>query len=85
MISSRRLGVGVVGLFLSTLALHGQTGPQYRDFQLGGSLASVAALSGAPASLAATIHQRPALIQAIAGIIAAALVISGWALMGGVL
>src|SRR2546425_1098165 len=63
MISSRTFGVGVLGLMLSTQALHGQAGAHYREFQLGGDVASVAALTGVSASEAKTVHQRPAILQ----------------------
>ena len=58
----RTLGVCVLAL-VSAQALSGQSGLQYRHFQLGGSLLSVATLSGAVASEAKTIHLRPALMQ----------------------
>ena len=48
---------------MSTHALHGQAGPHYRHFQLGGDLASVSALSGVAVSEATIIHQRPVLMQ----------------------
>lgn len=50
-------------LVLSTGALHGQDRSRYRDFQLGGGLSSISALSGVAASEARTIHLRPALMQ----------------------
>jgi hypothetical protein len=59
----RRLAIGALLLFLSTPAVRGQDLSRYRDFQLGSSLTSVAALSGAAASEPKTIHQRPALLQ----------------------
>lgn len=63
MIGSRALGLGVFGAVISIAAVQGQTGGHYRDFQLGGDLASVAALSGVPASEAKTLHARPVLLQ----------------------
>jgi hypothetical protein len=63
MLGSRALGVGVIGLVLSTHALQGQAGAHYRDFQLGGTLPSVTELTGALSSQAKTVHQRPALMQ----------------------
>ena len=63
MMISRLATVGVFALFLTTQALDGQVRPQYRDFQLGGDLASVATLAGITASAAKVIHQRPALLQ----------------------
>ena len=50
MITPRRLAIGALGLVLSTHVLHGQAGPHYREFQLGGNLASVSALSGVAVS-----------------------------------
>jgi hypothetical protein len=51
-----------LGLVLSTDALS-QDRSRYRDFQLGGGLSSISALSGVAASEARTIHLRPALMQ----------------------
>lgn len=61
--SSRAIGVGAAVLILSTQALSGQTGATYRDFQLGSTLASVAALTGVSASEAKMVHERPAILQ----------------------
>ena len=61
--AARRLGIVSVGFVLSTQLLYAQTGPRYRDFQLGGDLASVSALAGVTVSEAKVIHQRPVLIQ----------------------
>jgi hypothetical protein len=55
--------VGAITLLLSTHPLESQGLAQYRDFQLGGDLASVATLAGVAASTAKVIHQRPALMQ----------------------
>ena len=63
MISSRTLGVGVLGLLLSTHAVHGQGGSQYREFQLGSDLASISAQAGVAATEAKVVHLRPALMQ----------------------
>ena len=63
MIGSRSVGVGILGLILSTPAVHGQSGSLYREFQSGGDVASVAALTGMSASEAKTVHQRPAVLQ----------------------
>ena len=63
MILSRRVGIGAIALLLATLVVHGQTPRGYRDFQLGGSLASVSALTGVTALDAKTVHARPALLQ----------------------
>jgi hypothetical protein len=48
---------------LSSSAVQGQPAAHYRNFQLGGDLASVAALAGVAASGAKTIHVRPAILQ----------------------
>ena len=50
-------------LVLSTGTLQSQDRSRYRDFQLGGGLSSISALSGVAASEARTIHLRPALMQ----------------------
>ena len=63
MIGSRAVGVGILGLILSTPAVHGQGGSLYREFQSGGDVASVAALTGMSAAEAKTVHQRPAVLQ----------------------
>ena len=63
MINARELCVSVLGVMLSISAMHGQTGAHYREFQLGGDIASVAALTSAKASDAKTVHARPALLQ----------------------
>ena len=63
MITARALGVGVVALILSASAAPGQTAAHYREFQLGGDLASVSALAGVPASAAKTLHSRPVILQ----------------------
>ena len=63
MISIRTLGIVAVGLVLSTHALESQDRARYRDFRLGGDLASISALTGVAASEAKTIHSRPAMLQ----------------------
>ena len=63
MISARAFRIGVLGLVVTASALHGQTPAQYRDFQLGSDLATVAALTGVAASDAKIIHSRPAMLQ----------------------
>jgi hypothetical protein len=63
MTDRRTLTIVALGLVLSTVAPHGQDRSRYRDFQLGGDLPSVAALTKVAVSEAKTIHQRPALIQ----------------------
>jgi hypothetical protein len=57
------VAVGAITILLSTPPLESQGLAQYRDFQLGGDLASVATLAGVAASTAKVIHQRPALMQ----------------------
>ena len=59
------LAVGAFAIVLSTQGVESQGGAQYRDFQLGGDLASVAALAGIKPSEAKVIHQRPALLQSL--------------------
>jgi hypothetical protein len=63
MIAAHRLAIGSLGFVLCAQLVHGQSGPHYREFQLGGDLASVSALAGVAVSEAKIIHQRPALIQ----------------------
>jgi hypothetical protein len=63
MISPRTLAIVTLGLALSSSAVHGQDRSRYRDFQLGGNLPSISALTGVAASEAKTIHQRPAVMQ----------------------
>lgn len=62
-ISMRALAVGALGFVLATTLLHSQGRSRYRDFQLGGDLGSISALTGVAASSARTIHSRPAVIQ----------------------
>jgi hypothetical protein len=52
-----------LGLVLSTDSLQSQDRSRYRDFQLGGDLPSISAISGVAVSEARTIHLRPALMQ----------------------
>ena len=63
MITTRTLTIVALGLVLSTHSLQGQARTGYRNFELGGDLPSVSALSGVAASEAKTIHLRPAVIQ----------------------
>lgn len=63
MISKRALAIGALGLLLSAALLNSQGRPRYRDFQLGGDLASISALTGVAVSEARAIHLRPALMQ----------------------
>jgi hypothetical protein len=52
-----------LALVLSTHALQAQNRAHYRDFHLGGNVASVAALTRVPVSEVKSIHVRPAVIQ----------------------
>jgi hypothetical protein len=63
MITRPTAAVAAVLLLLMDAGLEGQGRAQYRDFQLGGDLASVAALAGIDQSTAKVIHARPALMQ----------------------
>jgi hypothetical protein len=64
MIDLRTLtATGVFGVVLSAYGLGAQGHAQYRDFQLGSDLASVATLSGVVASEAKVIHERPAVMK----------------------
>src|SRR5438045_8581629 len=62
MIISRTVAVAAFGFVLAA-HLQAESRPQYRDFQLGGNLSSVAALAGMAAADAKTIHLRPAVMQ----------------------
>jgi hypothetical protein len=59
----RALAIGAVGLVLAMPALHGQDRSRYRNFQLGGDLPSISALTGVAVSEGRTIHLRPAMMQ----------------------
>ena len=50
-------------LVLATSLLHGQDRSRYRDFQLGGDLPSISALTGVAQSEVKTVHVRPAVMQ----------------------
>lgn len=63
MISRQVLGAAVLGLLVVTSGIEGQTAGHYRDFQLGGDLASVSALTGVAASDVKVRHTRPAVLQ----------------------
>jgi hypothetical protein len=63
MIAARCLAIAPLGLLLCTQLLSGQSRAHYREFQLGGDLASVSALAGVAVSETKAVHQRPALIQ----------------------
>jgi hypothetical protein len=62
-INLRALAIGALGFVLATQALESQGRSQYREFQLGGNLASIVALTGVGASETRTIHLRPAIMQ----------------------
>ena len=64
--SLRVCALAALGLVLSTHTVQSQVRSQYRDYQLGSDLASVAALANMAATEARTIHQRPAVIQELA-------------------
>jgi hypothetical protein len=59
----RTLAICAVGLLLATRGVDGQSLGQYRDFELGTTVASVARQTGVAPSQAKTIHQRPAVLQ----------------------
>jgi hypothetical protein len=63
MINMRTLAAGVVGIVLLPLSVHSQDRSRYRDFNLGGNLSAISALTGVAASEAKTIHVRPAMMQ----------------------
>jgi hypothetical protein len=63
MIIRRALAIGALGLLLAAPLMHGQGQARYRDFQLGGDLSSVSALTGVAVSQATAIHVRPAIMQ----------------------
>ena len=65
MTASYAIGLTVLGVAITAAATQGQSAAHYRDFQLGGSAASVSALTGAPASDLKTIHARPASLQSL--------------------
>jgi len=53
----------ILALVLSAHVLDAQDRVKYRDFELGGGVASVATLTGVAPSDATVIHQRPAVLQ----------------------
>jgi hypothetical protein len=57
------LAIGVIGFVLLTGRLAGQAPAQYRNFTLGGDVASVSVLAGVARSEAKTLHERPAVLQ----------------------
>ena len=62
---ARTLAVCLFGIVCSTHGLEAQDLSKYRNFELGTDLASVSTLSGVASSEAKTIHQRPAVLQAL--------------------
>ena len=60
---ARMLAIAAFGFVCLTRGVEGQGLSQYRDFELGSDLASVATLAGVASSDAKTIHQRPAALQ----------------------
>lgn len=65
MIAAHRLAIGALGFVFSIQVVSGQPIAHYREFQLGGDLASVSGLAGVAASQAKVIHQRPAVMQSL--------------------
>jgi hypothetical protein len=63
MTNGRTLTACAIGVLCLTCGLDGQGLTRYRDFELGGDIASVSALTGVASSEAKTIHQRPAVLQ----------------------
>src|SRR6202163_1838685 len=59
----RTLAMTAAGLVLSTWLLQGQDRSRYRDFQLGGDVPSISALTGVAQSEVKTLHLRPAVMQ----------------------
>lgn len=57
------IGVGVLGVVLSSAVAEGQDLSRYREFELGSSVAAVSTLTGVAGSELKAIHQRPAVIQ----------------------
>ena len=63
MMNARTVAVGALGIVLLTAALDGGGVAQYRNFELKADVATIVALTAAPASEVKTIHERPAVIQ----------------------
>jgi len=63
MMHARTLAICAFGIVFSAVGHEGQGLSQYRNFELGSDLASVATLAGVASSDAKTIHQRPAVLQ----------------------
>jgi hypothetical protein len=59
----RTLAMTAAALVLSTWLLQGQDRSRYRDYQLGGDLPSISALTGVAQSEVKTLHVRPAVMQ----------------------
>jgi hypothetical protein len=57
------LCIACLGVMLSTLPIHGQARPDYRDFTLGSPLARILEQVQVTAADVTLVHQRPALIQ----------------------
>jgi hypothetical protein len=60
---SHVLSFAVLGCAVSVSSPNAQSGVGYREYQFGGSLASVAALAGVSPLAVRNIHQRPAILQ----------------------
>ena len=60
---ARTLAVCGFGIVLATHSLQGESWSQYRNFQLGSTVAVVSAATGGIGSEARTLHQRPAVLQ----------------------
>ena len=64
MIRSYAIGLMILGgVMVSIASIYGQSNARYRDFRLGGDLASVETVTGVSASDAKTVRSRPALLQ----------------------
>jgi hypothetical protein len=63
MIRSYAIGLMALGVIVSIGSMQGESATHYRDFRLGGDLASVSTVTGVAASDAKTIRTRPALLQ----------------------
>jgi hypothetical protein len=59
----RTLAMTVAGVVLVASLAHGQDRARYRDYQLGGDVPSISALSGVAPSEVKTLHERPAVMQ----------------------
>jgi hypothetical protein len=59
----RTLAMTVAGVVLAASLAHGQDRARYRDYQLGGDVPSISALSGVARSEIKTLHERPAVMQ----------------------